>query len=207
MREGVVTGFRDRADAGRAVAAALAGARLEDPLVLGLARGGVPVAAEVAASLHAPLDVLVVRKIGHPEQPEYALGAVTADGTRYLRDRVPGVDAVADRAAADAAAMEVRLRDGRPPLPVAGRDVVLVDDGLATGATMVAAARSVRRAGCRRVVVAVPVGPEDTLRALRREADEVVCALVPRDLVAVSRWFDDFHQVSDDEVRRLVAPG
>lgn len=202
-----MTAFRDRADAGRAVARALGDAQPDDPLVLGLARGGVPVAAEVARALGAPLDVLVVRKVGHPQQPEYALGAVTADGTRFLREHVPGIEAVAGRAADDAAAMEHRLRDGRDAIPVGGRDVVLVDDGLATGATMIAAARSVRRAGCRRVVVAVPVGPADTLRALRREADEVVCALVPRDLVAVSRWYDDFHQVTDDEVRRLIAPG
>lgn len=198
-----MTTFRDRSDAGRAVARRLAGMSMAEPLVLGLARGGVPVAAEVAAALAAPLDVLVVRKVGHPEQPEYALGAVTADGTVLLRHRVPGVE----RAAADAAAMERRLRDGRPAPQVAGRDVVLVDDGLATGATMVAAARAMRRAGCGRLVVAVPVGPADTVRALRGEADEVVCALVPRDLVAVGRWYDDFHQVTDDEVRALIAPG
>jgi predicted phosphoribosyltransferase len=117
------------------------------------------------------------------------------------------VERAAERAAEDAAAMELRLRDGRPAPPVAGRDVILVDDGLATGATMVAAARAMRRAGCRRLVVAVPVGPADTLRALRREADEVVCPLVPRDLVAVSRWFEDFHQVTDDEVRELIGAG
>jgi len=204
--------YLDRADAGRTLARSLTGLELRDPLVLGLARGGMPVAAEVAWALGARLDVLVVRKVGHPLQPEYALGAVTADGTLYLRATGEECDpadvrAAADRAAADAVALEVRLRGGAPPPDLARRDCVLVDDGLATGATMIAAARSARRAGCRRLVVAVPVGPPDTLRALRDEADDVVCPMVPRDLQAVSRWYADFHQVDDAEVRRLITPG
>lgn len=199
-----MNGYLDRADAGRAVADALAGVALDHPLVLGLARGGMPVAAQVAWALRAPLDVLVVRKVGHPDQPEYALGAVTADGTRYLRASGREVEAAADRAAAAAADLEVRLRGSAPAVPVAGRDVVLVDDGLATGSTVIAAARAMRRAGCRRLVIAVPVGPPETLALLRREADEVVCPLVPRDLQAVGRWYRDFHQVDDAEVRRLL---
>jgi len=199
-----VNGYLDRADAGRAVARALSGVALDDPLVLGLARGGVPVAAQVAWALGAQLDVLVVRKVGHPEQPEYALGAVTADGTRYLREAGPGVEEAAERAALTAAGLEARLRAGVPAVPVTGRDVVLVDDGLATGSTVIAAARAMRRAGCRRLVIAVPVGPPETLALLRAEADEVVCPLVPRDLQAVGRWYRDFHQVDDEEVRRLL---
>ncbi len=199
-----MNGYLDRTDAGRAVARALAGVALDDPLVLGLARGGVPVAAQVAWALDAQLDVLVVRKVGHPDQPEYALGAVTADGTRYLRETGHGVEAAAEHAAVAAAQLEARLRAGVPAVPVAGRDVVLVDDGLATGSTVIAAARAMRRAGCRRLVIAVPVGPPETLALLRAEADEVVCPLVPRDLQAVGRWYRDFHQVEDAEVRRLL---
>jgi putative phosphoribosyl transferase len=180
-------------------------------LVLGLPRGGVPVAAEVAKALSAPLDVLVARKLGVPAQPELAMGAIAA-GVRVVHQAVvdalaiaPGViDAVAAREGAEVARREESYRAGRPPLDVAGRTVVAVDDGLATGSTMRAAVAALRARGARRIVVAVPVGARETCQDLAGEADEVVCALTPAGFHAVGQWYSDFTQTTDDEIRALL---
>ncbi|HXM58380.1 MAG TPA: phosphoribosyltransferase family protein [Candidatus Dormibacteraeota bacterium] len=205
--------FQDRRTAGRHLAARLARrAAAPDPLVLGLARGGVPVAAEVALALHAPLDVYVVRKLGVPGHEELALGAVASGGVRVLNRQVLaafGISAgevrtLTERALAEVREHEAAYRAGRPPLSPAGRTAILVDDGLATGATMRAAVQAVRAVGPRRVVVAVPVAPSEVCHALRAEADEVVCAATPEPFTAVGRWYADFHPVSADEVRRAL---
>ena len=203
--------FADRAEAGRALGQAVAG-RFPDAVVLGLPRGGVPVAAEVAASLRAPLDVFVVRKLGAPGQPELAIGAIGTGGVRVLNDSVLrrlGVTAqqleqVAEREQAELERRERTYRGSRPPTELGGRTVVLVDDGLATGATMRAAVAAARLHGPAAVVVAVPVGAADSCAALRREADDVVCLHVPEPFHAVGAHYDDFGQTGDDEVRRLL---
>lgn len=201
--------FDDRAHAGRVLAAEVERIDLADPVVIGLARGGVLVAAEIARRLGAPLDVLAVRKVGHPWQPEYALGAVTPGGDGvYIRSH----DGLSDEelaqvvAAAKAQADELdrRLRPGRPPLDLSGRSVLLVDDGLATGATMVAAVRWARARGAERVVVAVPVGAAPSVEALRAEADQVVCPHPLDDFFAVGLWYRSFDQVEDADVVRAL---
>lgn len=203
--------FDDRRDAGRQLAAALGRAPAGRTVVYGLARGGVPVAAEVAAALAAPLDVLAVRKIGHPRHEELALGAVAPDGPPFVREPVgldrralPALRARIDAADAEARAMDARLHEGLPRLSPRGATCVLVDDGLATGATMVAACRWARAQGAARVVAAVPVGAAESVEALRAEADEVVCPFAVDDFWAVSLWYRDFGQTSEDEVRLLV---
>ena len=209
-----MTRFTDRADAGRRLGQALVGRWPGQPVVvLGLPRGGVPVAAEVAAALGAPLDVLVVRKLGVPWQPELAMGAVAGGGVRFVDPAVvrqlgvpaDQVEAVTRRELVELERRERAYREDRPPAPVAGRVVVLVDDGLATGATVRAAVQAVRAAGPARVVVAVPVGAPGGCRALREVADEVVCLEEPDRFVAVGAWYDDFGQTGDDEVRRLLS--
>ena len=206
-------GFRDRADAGRALAARLGQlAAHDDVLVLGLPRGGVPVAHEVASALGAPLDVLVARKLGAPGQSELAMGAVAAGGVRVLHPAVVDalavrpevVDQIGRRAGAEGARREQPYRRGRPPLDVAGRVVVVVDDGLATGSTMRAAVAALRVQGPQRIVVAVPVGAPETCEQLAAEADEVVCLEMPRGFRAVGQWYDDFSQTTDDEIRALL---
>lgn len=204
--------FRDRADAGRALAACVDPLAGPDTVVLGLARGGVPVAAEVARALHAPLDVYLVRKLGVPRRPELAMGAI-AGGVRVLNQAVldtygvapADVDAVVEREAAELARRETAYRAGRAPIDVAGRVVVVVDDGLATGASMKAAVQALRLARPRRVVVAVPVGAPETCAELAAVADEVVCLHAPRRFLAVGQWYDDFTQTSDEEIARLLA--
>jgi putative phosphoribosyl transferase len=208
--------FRDRTEAGRALGAALRGR--EPPgtvVVLGLPRGGVPVAAEVARALHAPLDVFVVRKLGTPGHRELAMGAIASGGVRVLNDDVVRhqgvsartVDAVAARELIELQRREQAYRGGRPPTELTGRTALLVDDGLATGATMRAAAQAVRAAGAARVVVAVPVGAADSLQAV--PADDVVCLHIPQSFGAVGAYYRDFTQTTDEEVRRLLraAPG
>ncbi|ANI40594.1 phosphoribosyltransferase [Mycolicibacterium vaccae] len=205
--------FRDRRDAGRVLARDLARHRGEpDLLVLGLARGGVPVAWEVAHDLRAPLDVCLVRKLGVPQWPELAMGALTSGGIVLNDDLVRdlGIADSAVREAVDRETTELHRREeayrgDRGPLMLQGRTVILVDDGLATGASMIAAVRAARQAGARRVIVGVPVGPASVCRRLRTEADEVVCSTMPPDFRAVGQVFADFHQVSDDEVRDLLA--
>lgn len=181
-------------------------------LVLGLPRGGVPVAREVADALGAPLDVLVVRKLGVPGHEELAMGAIAEGGVRVLNEDVIraleiGADELEQAVAAQAeevARRARRYRDGRPAPQVAGRVVILVDDGLATGATMHAAVLAVRAQGPARVVVAVPVGAHDTCARLLEVADEVVCARVPEPFYAVGLWYQDFAQTTDEEVRALL---
>lgn len=204
--------YQDRHEAGRVLAEQLVSYRDQpDVLVLGLARGGVPIAWEVASHLHAPLDVFVVRKLGVPQWQELAMGAVASGGGLVINDGLVdrlGIDQdtileTIRRETAEIERREQAYRGGRPAPDLSGRTVILVDDGIATGATMLAAVRAVRAA--RRVVVAVPVGPPTLSSQLRDEADEVVCASTPPQFDAVGQAFVDFHQVSDDEVRRLLA--
>ena len=210
--------FRDRDEAGRALGAQLAALlrprpSAADALVLGLPRGGVPVAQQVAQALGLPLDVLIVRKLGVPGQPEFAMGAIASGGLRVLNDDVvrmldisaASIEAVARDEAAELARRAQLYRGHRPPPALAGRSVILVDDGLATGATMRAAVRAVRTQAPARIVVAVPVASADTADDLRREADLVVATATPEPFVAVGCWYRDFDQVTDAQVQRLLA--
>jgi putative phosphoribosyl transferase len=207
--------FLDRVEAGRQLARVLLHHRGTGALVLGLPRGGVPVAAEVAAAMDAELDVLVVRKLGVPGHEELAMGAVAGGGLRVLNADVLSrlalrhevIEAATDRAAAQVAAREQAYRGDRPPLALRGRRVLLVDDGLATGATMRVAVRAVTGAGASPVVVAVPVAPPSACEALRALADDVVCLHTPSSFLAVGAWYDDFSETSDDEVRSLLGVG
>jgi putative phosphoribosyl transferase len=205
--------FRDRREAGQRLAELLASLRASSPLVLGLPRGGVPVAFEVARALDAPLDILVVRKLGVPFQPELGMGAVGEDGVRVLNAEVVREAGVTDAQLAAIEAREraevdqraARLRGGRPAIPLTGRTVIIVDDGLATGATARAAIRVARARGAAQVVLAVPVAPPDTVVALRREADEVVCVETPEPFFAIGGWYADFSPTSDQEVVDLLS--
>jgi putative phosphoribosyl transferase len=205
--------FRDRAEAGGALAERLRDYRGRDDLVvLGLPRGGVPVAFELAQSLRAPLDVFVVRKLGAPGQEELALGAIASGGVRVINDvvvRELGLDEPDLERATAVAERELRRREqlyrnGRPPVDVAGRTAILVDDGLATGASMRAAARALRPRNPERVVVAVPVAARQTCKELASEVDEIVCLETPTPFLAVGSWYDEFGQTSDEEVRELL---
>jgi putative phosphoribosyl transferase len=205
--------FRDRTDAGRALALALEEYRRRpDVVVLGLPRGGVPVAAEVADALGAPLDVFVVRKLGVPGQEEFAMGAIATGGVRVLNQStidmlaIPqaAVERVIEREQRELERREREYRDDRPPPQIAGRIAILVDDGLATGSSMRAAVAALRNLGPARIVVAVPVGAAQTCRMLQAEADEVVCAMMPEDFQAVGLWYDDFGQTSDAEVQAAL---
>jgi putative phosphoribosyl transferase len=206
--------FRDRLDAGRQLAAKLGDyAGRPDLLVLGLPRGGVPVAFEVARALHAPLDVFLVRKLGVPWHRELAMGAIATGGVRVLNLDVVGplglppemVEAVAASEREELARRERAYRGQRPPPDVQGRIVILVDDGLATGATMRAASAALRRLDPARIVVAVPTAAPETCEMLRAEVDEVVCADTPEPFVAVGQWYDDFSETTDEEVRLWIA--
>ena len=206
--------FRDRIDAGHRLGERLREVRHARPVVLGLPRGGVVVAAGVAEQLGAPLDIVVARKLGVPWQPELAFGAVAA-GVVVLRDdvvRASGIDratidAAAERESSRLAELADRHRAGLPPVPLAGATAIIVDDGLATGATATAAARSVKREGPGRVIVAVPVCSAGTADALRAEVDEVVCLEEHRDFHAVGRYYADFSEVTDEMVRDLLLGG
>lgn len=206
--------FRDRTEAGQVLARRLAEyAGDEDVLVLALPRGGVPVAYEVARALGAPLDLFLVRKLGLPGHEEFAMGAIATGGVRVMNEQVAGRFRVPERYVAEVEARERAelerreraYRGDRPPPELAGRTVILVDDGLATGSTMRAAAEAVRQMGPRRVVVAVPVAARETCDAFREEVDEVVCAWTPEPFMAVGLWYQDFTQTTDDEVRALLA--
>jgi len=206
--------FTDRRDAGRALARELSGyAGRPDIVVLGLPRGGVPVAREVARALGAPLDVFVVRKIGYPGNPELAIGAIASGGVTVLSNRliaeldVPraAVEAAIAREREELARRERAYRPGRPPLAVGGKTVVLVDDGLATGATMRAAVAAIRKLGPGSIVVAVPVGAPQALADATAAADAGVCVSAPPDFMAVGEWYADFGQTTDEEVRDLLA--
>jgi predicted phosphoribosyltransferase len=206
--------FRNRTDAGRQLAEKLAAyPDRPDVLVLALPRGGVPVGYEVARALGAPLDVFLVRKLGVPRYEELAMGAVATGGVRVLNDEIVRglgiseyeIDAVVARELQELARRERLYRGDRPPPDVAGRTVILVDDGLATGATMRAAVVALRQQKPARIVVAVPTASPDTCEALKAEADDVVCAITPEPFFAVGHWYEDFTQTTDDEVRELLA--
>jgi len=210
---GMPVRFLDRRDAGRQLANELSG-YADDPsvLVLGLPRGGVPVAYEVARALRAPLDVLVVRKLGAPGHRELAMGAVASGGLRVLNLDVIealGISPAAVELAAAHESLELeRQRQayrGNAPVPqLSGRSIIVVDDGLATGSTMRAAVGALRQSKPARIIVAVPVAAAETARALRQVADHVVCLSTPPDFRAVSNWYKDFSQTTDEEVRNLL---
>jgi len=206
--------FRDRQEAGQLLAAELE-KRLDgdrNVIVLGLPRGGVPVAAEIARRLNAPLDVFVVRKLGVPGHEELAMGAIATGGVRVVNDEVVSylrvqprtIDAVAEREGIELERRERAYRGSRPPLDVSGRTAILVDDGLATGSTMRAACAALRRLGPRRIVVAVPVAAQDTCREFAREVDLIVCLRTPEPFQAVGLWYEDFSQTTDEEVHALL---
>jgi putative phosphoribosyl transferase len=205
--------YRDREDAGRQLATQLASyADRDDVVVLALPRGGVPVAFEIARRLRAPLDVFLVRKLGVPCHPELAMGAIASGGVRVLSHDLIGqlvvtpeeVEAVTEREGVELDRRDRMYRGDRPATPLAGRTVILVDDGLATGATMRVAVRAVVGGGASPVVVAVPVAPPSACTGLRALADEVVCLHTPSSFLAVGAWYDDFSETSDDEVRDLL---
>jgi predicted phosphoribosyltransferase len=209
-------GFVDRVDAGQAVAAALSErhAGFDDAVVLGLARGGVPVAAVVARELGAPLDVLVVRKLGTPGHEELALGAISRErivlNDALVADLGVGqqdIDTIVERERRELERRESTYRQGRPPAEVAGRTVILVDDGVATGASMRVAALALRDAGAAHLVIAVPTGPDSISSMFGDVADEVVCVHEPRPFIAVGMSYRDFDQVSDDAVTAAMSGG
>ncbi len=206
--------YRDRREAGLDLADRLGQfSNRNDVVVLALPRGGVPVAFEVARALHAPLDVFLVRKLGVPGHRELAMGAIASGDVRVLNEDVvrwygipeQTVDDVAREEQAELERREQAYRQGRKPVDVGGRIVLLVDDGLATGSTMKAAVRAVRARTPSRIVVAAPVGAPETCRELATIADEVICARTPAYFSAVGQWYLDFSQTSDDEVRELLS--
>jgi predicted phosphoribosyltransferase len=206
--------FRNRTDGGRRLAEKLSAyTDRPDILILALPRGGVPVGFEVARALGAPLDVFLVRKLGVPRYEELAMGAVATGGVRVLNDEIVRglgisereIDAVVARELQELARRERLYRGDRPPPDVAGRTVILVDDGLATGATMRAAILNLRQQHPGRIVLAVPTASPDSCEALKAEADDVVCAITPEPFFAVGHWYEDFAQTTDDEVRELLA--
>jgi predicted phosphoribosyltransferase len=184
----------------------------DNVVVLGLPRGGVPVAAEIAESLNAPLDVMLVRKLGAPGQPELAIGAIASGGVIIVNDNILSTVASASEVQAEIVRQRAELkrrdsvyRNGRLPLDLTARIVVLVDDGAATGATMLAAIRAARKQNAKRVVVAIPVASTDAVAALRDEADEVICPLTPALFRSVGEWYEHFDQTTDAEVCELLA--
>ncbi len=208
----MLTQFRDRREAGKHLAGALRIPAGPPIRVLGLPRGGVPVAYEVALAIGAPLDVFVVRKLGVPGHEELAMGAIAQGGVRVLNEDVVGalgipamtIERVATAESAELARRERIYRGGAPAPSLRGHTVVLVDDGLATGATMAAAVRGVRTQSPARIIVAVPVASREAMQALGELADECVAVLTPRSFGGVGQWYEDFRQTSDDEVRTLL---
>ena len=208
--------FEDRRDAGRVLARSLLSSEVardaQDGIVLGLPRGGVPVAYEVARALDLPLDVFIVRKLGVPDFVELAMGAITTDGTVAMNQAViqefgitqDAIDAVVEREKLEIERRELAYRNGRPAARIEGRTAILVDDGVATGASMLAAARALRRSA-RKVIVAIPVAARGTCEKLRKEADEVICACVPWQFYSVGSFYQNFEQTTDEEVRTLLS--
>ena len=205
--------FKDRRDAGRKLAQKLSAyAGRPDVLVLALPRGGVPVAHEVARALDAPLDVFIVRKLGLPGHEELAIGAIASGGVRVLNEdivrglRIPQrvIDAVAERELRELERREHVYRGDRPAPDVRGRKVILIDDGLATGASMRAAVEALRAQNPAEIIVAVPTAAPETCAALEPEVDKIVCATTPEPFYGVGRWYEDFSQTSDEEVRALL---
>jgi putative phosphoribosyl transferase len=205
--------FRDRRLAGQQLATRLSTyANRSDVLVIGLPRGGVPVAAEVAKALHAPLDICLVRKLGVPGHQELAMGAIASGGVRVLNDDVLAWLGISDKAIDEVAARELRelqrrdrtYRGDRPPPVLRDRTIILVDDGLATGSTMRAAIAAIRQQSPQRIVVAVPVGAPDTCDAIRGEVDEAVCLMTQDPLYAIGLWYENFTQTTDEEVCKLL---
>jgi putative phosphoribosyl transferase len=208
------THFLNRSEAGELLAENLnAYANRDDVIVLALPRGGVPVAAEVAKKLNAPLDVFVVRKLGLPGHPELAMGAIASGGVRVFNGeivnalRIPDevIDAVSAEELIELQRREKAYRSGLPPVEVEGKTVIVVDDGVATGSTMLAAVSALRQLNAARIVVAVPVAAASTYSDMQRAADDVVAVLVPERFYAVGQWYEDFSQTSDEEVRELLA--
>ena len=206
--------FRDRVHAGKFLAQHLQRfANRSDVLVLALPRGGVPVASEVANALGAPMDVFLVRKLGVPGHQELAMGAVASGGLRVVNDDVvrslgippAAIDLVASQELAELGRREQVYRGDRPEPEIRGRTIILVDDGLATGSTMRAAAQALASRHPAKIVVAVPIAAPETCDALAHEVDEVVCALTPEPFYAVGLWYEDFDQTTDDQVRALLA--
>jgi predicted phosphoribosyltransferase len=210
--------FRDRAEAGALLAAEVV-RRLADepdlaPVVLGLPRGGVPVAAAVASALGAPLDVIVVRKLGVPYQPELAMGAIGENGARVLNEQVLAATGIGEAELAEVERRERTelerraraYRADRPPINLRGKTAIIVDDGIATGSTVAAAALIARQAGAKKVIVATPVAPPSSIQRLREVADDVIAVLTPEDFFAIGEWYRDFSATSDDEVSRLLRP-
>lgn len=204
--------FTDRTDAGRQLADRLQHLRASDSVALGLPRGGVPVAAEVSHALGIPLDVIVVRKLGVPYQPELAMGAVGEGGVRVVNDDVIRIADVSDETLqrvedaelAELSRRSARFRQGRDPVPLDGRTAIVIDDGIATGATARAACQIARAHGARSVVLAVPIAPPDAVRSFQDVADEVVCVASPAALSSIGQWYQDFTQTPDEEVTRLL---
>jgi len=206
--------FANREEAGRQLAEKLDKyAGRDDVIVLGLPRGGVPVAYEVAKRLRAPLDVFIVRKLGVPGFEELAAGAIASGGVRVLNEEVvraipyadDAIEAVTAKETTELERREQIYREGRPPPELRGRIAILVDDGLATGATMRAAVKALRQRGTAKIVVAVPVGPPDTCREITEEADETICLSTPHFFQAVGQYYEDFSQTSDEDVRELLS--
>ncbi len=205
--------FADRAEAGQLLARRLDAYRdRKDAVVLALPRGGVPVGYEVASHLHLPLDVFIVRKLGVPGYEELAMGALASGGARVLNEEVLAqlptaeklLEAITAKERAEIERRDQAYRDGRTPIDLTGKVVILVDDGLATGATMRAAVKALRKRDVAKIVVAVPVGSPETCKEFEREVEETICALAPEWFQAVGQYYEDFSQTSDKEVRRLL---
>jgi predicted phosphoribosyltransferase len=200
--------FSDRRDAGRQLAGQLLFLADRRPVVVGLPRGGIPVASEIAIALKAPLEILAVRKLGAPHNPEYGIGAIVEDGTRIFDPEALGalavdggtLESIVARASEELGRRVVTYRGGRSPMRLRNRTVVVVDDGVATGVTDTAAIRAIRRQRPRRLILAVPVCAADSLAGLRREADETICLIAPSRLRGVGEWYRDFSQIDDQEV-------
>ena len=211
MKE-VDTNFKDREEAGRILASKLSKYADQKPIVLGLPRGGVPVAFEVAKALKAPLDVYVVRKLGVPGHEELAMGAIASGDVRVLNKPVvenlriseAAIETETRKEQEELKRRELLYRGKRPPLDVSNRTVVLVDDGIATGSTIKAAIAALKKQKAGRIVVAVPVAPASTIDELKTEVDEVICVSTPEFFYAISLWYDEFPQTSDEEVRELL---